>query len=43
MKPFTFTVPENVHFGMGSIQELPELLKQLQSNSCILHLRRAFI
>lgn len=36
MKPFTFTVPENVHFGMGSIQELPELLKELKSDSCIL-------
>lgn len=36
MKSFTFTVPENVHFGLGGIKELPTLLKELKSDSVIL-------
>lgn len=36
MKPFTFTVPEQVHFGLGAIQDLPALLKKLNGDRVIL-------
>ncbi len=36
MKKFTFSIPENVHFGLGSIRDLPQLLKDLKSDSVIL-------
>lgn len=36
MKPFTFTVPEQVHFGLGVIQDLPALLKKLNGDRVIL-------
>ena len=36
MKNFTFTVPQDIIFGMGSLKRLPELLKKNGSAKMLL-------
>ena len=36
MKNFTFTVPQDISFGMGSLKRLPELLKKNGSAKMLL-------
>lgn len=36
MKDFTFKIPQNIEFGMGSLKKLPEILKKNQSDHVLL-------
>lgn len=36
MKDFNFMIPQNIHFGVGSLKKLPEILGQLNSEKVLL-------
>ena len=36
MKDFNFKVPQDIHFGVGSLKKLPEILKENQSDHVLL-------
>ena len=36
MKDFNFMIPQNIHFGVGALKKLPEILGQLNSDKVLL-------